>query len=659
MRQVSILLVPAVLSALLGGCERRQAPETGDRGHGAATAVTARMNQAVREGLPLGDPRDFQEARRGLIASDPDLRIQGPGGEIIWDMPAYGFIQGPAPDSVNPSLWRQAQLNNIPGLFEVTPGVVQLRGFDVSNMTLIEGKTGWIVVDPLTSVETAARAMAFARAHLAPRPIVAVIYTHSHIDHFGGVLGVLSPEEAAARQVRIIAPTGFMEAATSENILAGNAMGRRAAYQFGKDLDVSERGHVDTGLGKTIAFGSFGILPPTETVDRTPQEMTIDGVRFVFQNTPESEAPAEFTFYLPDLKAYCGAEVVSRNMHNIYTLRGARVRDALKWSGYIDQAIGLFGDVQVCFASHHWPIWGNEQVVDFLKKQRDLYRYMHDQTLRLANDGLTPGEIAERIELPASLAACFSNRGYYGTLRHNVRGVYQGYLGWYDGNPANLDPLPPRETAVRRVEYMGGEKAVLEKARASFEKGEYRWTAQVLNDLVFAAPQDTEARELLARTYEQLAYQAESGVWRDEYLTAALELRHGPPDKGIDLEDAAEMLRRTPPSHFFDSMAVRLNGPEAEGKDTAVNVVFTDRGECHVLWLENAVLHHRQGDPDPDADATIRITHDLFVRMLTGQAGIKETLFSDELETGGDRLALLRFLLLFEKPDARFPIVTP
>jgi len=658
MKYLSILFL-ACLLAVLGGCKTRQDPGADARGHTAPTAITARVNEAAGDELPLDDPRDFEEARQGLIASDPDLRVKGSGGDTIWDMPGYAFIQGEAPESVNPSLWRQAKLNNIHGLFEVAPGIYQLRGFDISNMTIIEGKTGWIIVDPLTSKESAAKAISFAREHLEPKPIVAVLYTHSHIDHFGGVLGILSPEEAAKNRVRIIAPSGFMEEATSENILAGIAMGRRAGYQFGRHLDVSERGHVDSGLGKTGAFGSFGILAPTETVDRTPQEMVIDGVRFIFQNTPGSEAPAEFTFYLPDFKAFCGAEVVSRQMHNVYTLRGAKIRDALKWSNYINQAIEMFGDADIYFASHNWPIWGNERILDFLKKQRDLYKYIHDQTLRMANAGLTPREISERIELPESLRTFFSNRGYYGTLRQNAKAVYQGYFGWYDGNPANLNPLPPEETAVKRVEYMGGADAVLQKAQASFDRGEYRWVAQVLNDLIFSDPGNKAARDLLANTYEQLGYQAESGVWRDEYLTAAHELRHGPPKKGIDMVAAMELLRRTPVSRFFDSMAVGLNGPDAEGRDTVVNIVFTDLDESYVLSLENAVLHHRKDDPDPEADAAIQLTHDLFLRMLTGQVGIKETLFSDELETSGNRVELVRFLSLFDKPQGTFPIVTP
>ena len=617
------------------------------------------MNDRVRETLPLDDQGDFEEARRGLIASAPHLQIKDADGAVIWDMPSFNFIEGPAPASVNPSLWRQAKLNNIHGLFEVTPGIYQLRGFDLANMTLIEGDTGWIVVDPLTTRETASAAIAFAGQHLEPRPVAAVIFTHSHIDHFGGALGVLSADEADRRHVPIIAPQGFMDEATSENVIAGVAMGRRAAYQFGRNLPASARGYVDTGLGKRVPFGNFGILAPNTIVDRSPQAMTIDGVRFVFQYAPESEAPAELTFYLPEFNAFCGAEIVSRNMHNIYTLRGAKVRDAYKWRHYIDEAIDLFGDADIYFASHHWPIWGNQKILNFLEKQRDLYQYIHDQTMRLANAGYTPREIAEQVTLPESLDMFFANRGYYGTLSHNTKAVYQAYLGWYDGNPAHLNPLPPEESAKRYVACMGGAEAVLTKARNAYDEGDYRWVAEVLNHLVFAEPNHQEAKLLLARTYDQLGYQAESGVWRSAYLTAAHELRHGTPDKGLDMEKAYELLKRTPPSKFFDSMAVRLDGPAAAGKTMVLNIVFTDIGEGYVLTLKNAVLRHKASPPDPAADVTLNITHDLFVRMLTGRAGLKETLFSDQLDVSGSRTDLLAFLMLLDRPEGNFNIVTP
>ncbi len=647
------------LATVFSACDKKRETDTDASGHTAPTTFTAKTNARVLEELPLDDQQDFIEARRGLIARHPNLQTKGPSGNIIWDQTAYEFIKGEAPASVNPSLWRQAKLNNIHGLFEVTKGIYQLRGFDLSNLSIIEGQSGWIIVDPSITTETTAMAIAFAREHLEEKPVVAIIFTHSHIDHFGGALGVMSAEEAKRNKVRIIAPKGFMEEATSENIIAGIGMGRRSEYQMGRPLDTSVRGHVDTGLGKTAAFGSVGILMPTESISRTPQELIIDGIRFVFQYTPESEAPAELTFYLPHAKVFCGAEVVSRNMHNVYTLRGTKIRDALKWSNYIDEVIGLFGEAEIYFGSHHWPIWGNERIVDFLKKQRDMYKYIHDQTMRLANTGYTPREISERIKLPKSLSQFFSNRGYYGTLRHNSKAVYQAYFGWYDANPANLNPLPPQESAVRTIEFMGGADAVLTKSRASFSKGEYRWVAEVLNHLVFAEPDNTEAKELLASAYDQLGYQTESGVWRNVYLTAAYELRHGVTSKGIDLKNAGGFLKLIPVSRFFDSMAVRLKGPEAEGKKMVVNFVFTDLKESYVLVVENSVLHHYQTDPDPKANATVTLTHELFLRLLTRQAGIKDTIFGDELETSGSRIDLVRFLTLFDMPKAAFNIVTP
>ncbi len=623
------------------------------------TEATIAANKKVLKELPIDDRQDFDDAQRGLIASDPDLRVENARGIVLWNPSSYAFEKGEAPASVNPSLWRQAKLNNIHGLFQVTEGIYQVRGYDLANMTIIAGQTGWIIVDPLTTQETAAAAIDLARKHLGNNPITAIIFTHSHIDHFGGVAGIISAEEAERKNVRVIAPYGFMEEVTSENIIAGTAMGRRSMYMYGNRLPRSERGHVDSGLGKCPAFGSFGILKPTEIVDHTPQEMMIDGIRFIFQHAPQSEAPAELTFYLPDFKTFCGAEVLSATMHNLYTLRGTKVRDALKWSSYIDEAIELFGDADVYFGTHHWPLWGNERIQEFLKKQRDLYKYIHDQTVRLFNEGYTPLEIADRIKLPESLRKPFYNRGYYGTLRHNARAVYQAYLGWYDGNPANLDPLPPREAGTRYVELMGGAEAVLVQAQRFFDHGEYRWVAELLNHLVFAEPENAGAKEMLARTYDQLGYQAESAVWRDVYLSGAYELRNGAPDKGGDFSRFRNILKQTSIPHFFDSMAVRLNALEAEGKRITVIISFTDRDQSYELALENAVLHHRKSGPDSRADATLRLTHDLFIRMLTGQADLKTTFSSGDLEIEGDPAEFARFFSLFDRPSGRFNIVTP
>lgn len=659
-----ILAMPFLVGALLGcdsgGTSDQIGASVSDSyGHTAPTSETAKINAAVIDALPLDDSQDFQDASKGLIARADSLLIAGPGDVPVWDIEAYNFIEGEAPASVNPSLWRQARLNNIHGLFKVTEGVYQLRGFDMANMSIIVGDTGWIVVDPLTARESAHAALEFAKLHLEAKPVVAVIYTHSHVDHFGGVLGVVSEESVRSGNVKIIAPSGFMAEATGENVIAGTAMGRRAMYMYGSQLARAERGHVDSGLGKAPVLGTVGILEPTDIVDRTPQRMTIDGVPFVFQNVPGSEAPAELTFYLPKQKAFCGAELVSRNMHNVYTLRGTKVRDALRWSAYIDEAIQLFPQSEVYFASHHWPMWGNTQITAFLKKQRDGYKYVHDQTLRLASQGYTPKEIAERLTMPSALETSFPNRGYYGTLKHNAKAVYQYYFGWYDGNPANLDPLPPEPAAKRYVKLMGGADAVLQQAQQDFDAGDYRWVAQLLNHLVFAEPNNKAAKALLAATYDQLGYQAESAPWRDVYLSGAYELRNGAPSRGIDLANSVDLLRSTPIARFLDLIAAMLNGPDAEGQQMVLNFVFTDLAETHVLVLENAVLNHYQQEPNKDADATIELTQAVFIRLLVGQAGARELLFSDDVSITGSELALLKFFSLLDKPNNVFNIVIP
>ena len=631
----------------------------GSQGNTAPTPQTTAANAAVPQTLPLDDPQDFADVRRGLLAGDGDVVITAADGRVIWDTRQYAFVDGAAPASVNPSLWRQTKLNDVHGLFEVAPGIHQVRGYDLANMSLIDGRTGWIVVDPLGSAETSAAALALARKTLGDKPVVAVIFTHSHVDHFGGVQGVLPADPAARAKIRVIAPKGFIEAATSENVMCGLGMGRRAVYMYGMPLERGPRGHVDTGLGKGPSRGSLSIVEPTDLVDHTPQPMTIDGVRFVFQYAPDSEAPAELTFQLPDAKAWCGAEVVTHNLHNLYTLRGAKVRDALRWSGYIDEALNLFPDTEVVFISHHWPVWGNARVRTFLTQQRDTYRYIHDQTVRLANEGRTPEEIAEELQLPASLRSVFSSRDYYGTVRHDAKAVYQLYFGWYDGNPAHLDPLPQPEAATRYVEAMGGGAAVLKRAREAFDTGDYRWAATLLDHLVFAEPDDREAREQLAATYDQLGYRAEAGPWRDEYLTGALELRRGVQGTATNPAAAADLLLHLPLDAFFASLAARLNGPRAEGKDTKINMVFTDLGETWVLWLENAVLHAAPRDADPGAAATVRLTHPMLVRLVTGQTGLRELVFSDELNVEGSRIALLSLLSLLDRPGPAFPIVTP
>lgn len=650
------LFLGLILALGVSACSDNES--IGEQGNTAATPATAEANEALASSLDLANEQDFIDASRGLIAAPEALQIVGPKGDIIWDMPSYSFITGEAPPSVNPSLWRQATLNNIHGLFEVTEGIYQLRGFDLSNMSLIRGERGWIVVDPLTTRETAEAAMQFARQHLGDAPITAVIFTHSHIDHFGGVLGVIGTSEKVDN-LEIIAPEGFIEEATSENVLAGTTMSRRAMFMYGSQLEHSPKGHVGSGLGKSPAFGSPGIAEPTRIIRTTGETHVIDGVKMVFQNAPGSEAPAELTFYLPRQKAFCGAELVSRNMHNIYTLRGTKVRDARIWSHYIDEAMQLFSQSEVYFGSHHWPLWGNENFIDFMGKQRDTYKYIHDQTLRYAAKGLTPKEIAETIVLPESLQQSFPNRGYYGTLKHNAKAVYQRYFGWYDGNPANLDPLPPADAAKRYVDVMGGADDVMESAQDAFDEGDYRWVAELLNHLVFAEPGNDDAAELLAATYDQLGYQAESGPWRDVYLTAALELRQGTPETGAGIEDAVDLIRATPLNQFMELLAVTLDGEKADGREFTLTIDFTDLGEVHTLELANAVLHHRPGKPPKEPNATIAITHELFIKLLTGGAGAKDIVFSDDVSVSGSRMDLVKFFGLLDPPDPVFEIVRP
>ena len=628
--------------------------------------ATLQANTRVKEKLNLLAAQDFAQANKGLIAKAPLTHIVDKTGRVVWDIQAYSFIKGEAPNTVNPSLWRQEKLNNIRGLFKISDGVYQVRGFDFANMSIIEGKTGWIIVDPLTAKETAAAALKFAQQHLGIKPIKAIIITHAHMDHFGGILGITTPEEVKEQGIRIIAPEGFMEAATSENIIAGIAMARRSSYMYGKDLPRNSAGHIGSGLGTGPAFGTFGILPPTELIVDNGTEKNIDGIDFIFQNANGSESIAELTFYLPQYKIFCGAELVSRNMHNLYTLRGAQVRNALDWSNKIDQALVMFNQAEIYFGSHHWPVWGNEEVKNFLAKQRDLYKYIHDQSVRLINQGLTSDEIAEQLTLPESLSKYFANRGYYGSLSHNAKAVYQYYMGWFDANPAHLAPLPKAQSSVRYIDLMGGEKNVLAKAEIWYLKGEYRWVAELLNHLVFANQDNESAKSLLAKTYRQLGYQAESGAWRNFYLTGAQELEQGVPNNGIDLASMEDILKNTPVDKFFESMSVRLNSEKSDNESYQVIINFTDINKRYLLTVNNSVLHHRliiHGDltfeQSYQVDATLSLTHGLFVKMLIGKAGLKDTLFSDQLSVEGSLIDLVSFFMLFDKPDSQFNIVTP
>jgi alkyl sulfatase BDS1-like metallo-beta-lactamase superfamily hydrolase len=627
--------------------------------HAPVTATVADANRALELSLPLADREDFEDAQRGLIGALSPAVVEGTGGRVVWSMEDYDFLDGERPDSANPSLWRQAQLLRFHGLFEVTPGIYQVRGLDLSNMTLVEGDTGVIVIDPLISSETAAAALALYRTHRGDKPVTGLIYTHSHIDHFGGAKGVVDVADVESGRVPVLAPEGFLEHAVSENVYAGPAMARRASYMYGALLEKGPAGQVSAGLGMTTSTGSITLIPPTRDIVRTGEEHTLDGVRMIFQLTPGTEAPAEMNFLFPDHRALCIAENATHNLHNILTLRGALVRDPRVWAGYLNETIELFGDdMDVLFAQHHWPRWGRERIVDFIAKQRDVYAYLHDQTLRLLNKGLTGKEIAEQVELPPSLEREWHCRGYYGSVSHNVKAIYQRYMGWFDGNPAHLWEHPPVEAAKRYVEFMGGAETVLEKARAAYEAGDFRWVAEVVNHVVFADPDNAAARELQAATLEQLGYGAENGPWRNFFLMGARELREGVAGTATTTAPA-DIVASLTTDQLFDSMAIRLDGPRAFDTTLTLNWIFPDIDARYLLTLENAVLTHIAGKQADDPDATITIDRGLLNRVLTGGADLQHELGSGGIRIDGDAAKLGELLSLFDPPDPNFAIVTP
>jgi len=624
----------------------------------AATATTAQANRAVAAAYALADPQDLAQASRGLVATLPSSVIRNAQGDVAWNGGQFAFIQGAAPDSVNPSLWRQEQLNNQAGLFKVTDGIWQIRGYDLANMTLVQGKTGWIVIDPLLTAEVAKTTLNFAMEHLGRKPVVAVIYTHSHVDHFGGVRGVVDEADVRAGKVPIIAPEGFMEHAVAENVLAGNAMTRRAHYQFGTPLAFGERGAVGSGLGKTVSVGSMGLIPPTDTVHKTGEERVVDGVRIQFMMANGSEAPAEFAFYFPDHKALCLSEVVTANMHNIYTLRGAQMRDALGWSKYINRMIDAFPQAEVAFRSHHWPVWGAARIHQHLANQRDAYRFIHDQAVGLLNQGRKMDDIANATYFPQGLKNDFSTHGYYGTLSHNLRAVYNFYLGYYDGNPATLDPLPVAEASRRYVKAMGGIDAVLQQARAAFDAGDYRWAAVLGNHAVMAEPGNEGARLQQAATLEQMGYQAESGVWRNAYLTGAQELRQGVKPVRLSTQ-GPDMVRGMTLEMIFDFLAVRLDHQKVDGLTLGTQVNFTDSHETYALELSNAVLNNTRGRTLEHPDATLSLTRPAFFKMLLAKVPLAQLVEAGEAKVEGNPKALGAVLGNLETFDPLFNIVTP
>jgi alkyl sulfatase BDS1-like metallo-beta-lactamase superfamily hydrolase len=603
--------------------------------------------------LPFDDVDDFAAAERGFLGTLDDPKIRNDKGDVVWDASTYDFVQGDAPDSVHPSLWRQSKLVAKHGLFEVVPGIYQLRGLDLSVMSVIEGDTGVIVVDPLISVETAAAAMALYRAHRGDRPIHAVIHSHSHIDHFGGVLGIVTQEDVDAGKVQIVVPEGFLEHSVAENVYAGTAMRRRAGYMYGAALDRGPRGQVGAGLGQTTSTGDATILPPTLEVRATGETHTIDGVEFEFQMAPGTEAPSEMHFYLPRYRALCMAENATHTLHNLLTLRGAVVRDPHIWSQYLTEAIERYGDeADVVFASHHWPTWGNEAVNEFLAIQRDLYGYLHDQTLRLLNQGYNGAEIAEQIQLPPALEASWSTHGYYGSVSHNVKAIYQRYMGWFDGNPARLWPHPPEALAERYVDAIGGIDRVVELAQAAFDSGDFRWAATLLDHAVFADADHAAARALYADTLEQLAYGAENGTWRNFYLSGATELREG--NFGTPTQTAAPLIiAQLTPEQLLDALAIRVNGPKAWDLDLAVDLTLTDLGRSFHLTLRNGVLIYVEREPDAATPLQLTLSKPRLIQLAGGDTE------SAGVELRGDAGVLQQILGVLDEADPNFEIVLP
>lgn len=589
---------------------------------------------------------DFENADRGFIGTIDPMVITAADGRVVFDGDAYGFIQGDAPDTVHPSLWRQSKLTSKHGLYEVVDGIYQVRGFDISNVTFVEGDNGVIVIDPLVSAETAAAAIALYREHRGDRPVSAVIYSHAHIDHFGGVLGVVDTDTT----VPIIAPEHFLEHAVSENVYAGVAMLRRGSYYDGHGLQADARGRLGIGLGPNASAGTIGLIAPTLTITRTGQEETVDGVRIVFQLTPNTESPSEMNFHFPDHRALCMAENTTHVMHNLLTLRGAQVRDPRIWSRYISEAIDLFArDADVVFASHHWPTWGNAELLDYLRTQRDLYAYLHDQSLRRMNQGYTGTELSEVIDLPVGLADEWGARGYYGSVSHNVKAIFQRYLGWYDGNPAHLWLLPPTDQGRRYVDLLGGADVALDAAERYRDEGDLRFAAELASHVVFAEAANERARDVLADVLERLGFGAENATWRNAFLTGAYELRGGEPAEALS---AAGMLTALTITQLFDTIAIRLDAERAGDTRLSVDWVFTDGGERYRMELSNGALTHHPTTREDAADATVTLTKPQLLALLGGAA-------PEPGAVEGDASVLATIIGLTDQPDPTFPMVAP
>jgi alkyl sulfatase BDS1-like metallo-beta-lactamase superfamily hydrolase len=619
------------------------------------TTHTTAAISASAASMPWADDQDAEDATRGFLGRSAARQIHAADGRVVWDLDAYRFLEEACPPTAHPSLWRQGRLLIEDGLFEVVPGIYQIRGYDLSVMSVLETDSGVVVVDPLISVETAAAAWELYVAHRGERAVRAVIYTHSHADHFGGVEGVVAREQVEAGDVQVIAPVGFMAHAIAENVFAGAAMTRRAGYMYGAALAKDPAGQIGAGLGQTTSTGRVSLIPPTLEITHTGQDVVIDGLRFVFQITPGTEAPAEMNFFLPDHAALCTAENTSHTLHNILTLRGAEIRDARAWADYLTETIDLFGgELDLVFASHHWPTWGRERALEFLEIQRDLYSYLHDQTLRLLNLGHVGSEIAEELQMPPALEAAWHTHGYYGSVSHNVKGIYQRYMGWYDGNPAHLWQHPPVAAAQRYVAAMGGVEAALRVARAAFDEGDYRWAAEVLDRILFADEGHEQARLLQAETFEQLAYGCENGTWRNVYLAGAHELRHGIFGTPVSSTGLAAALTV---EQVFASIAIRVDGPRAWQQRLTLSWVVD--GQVHVTELRNGTLIQRRAAEPVPGSTSITLDRLALIGLATGTLDFGTAVADGRVVVAGDAADLGVLMSVLSAPDPDFAIVTP
>ncbi|MEV0251615.1 alkyl sulfatase dimerization domain-containing protein [Nocardia sp. NPDC050712] len=655
-------LAAAGIGVSLSGCDEAGEVNPAATQTDPSEHVTA-ANQRAAATLPFDDTADFADADRGFLAALNPGVVRDATGKVVWDNDSYDFLGDPCPHSVHPSLWRQSQLTVKQGLYEIAPGFYQIRGLDLSNMTLIEGDTGVVVIDPLVSTETAAAGLALYRAHRGNRPVTGLIYSHSHVDHFGGALGVTTSADALAGRCPVLAPAGLVEHAVAENVYAGTAMARRAAYMYGAALPRGPKGQVSAGLGQTVSVGTVSLIAPTRDITRTGQQETVDGVRMVFQLTPGTEAPSEMNIYFPDRRILCMAENATHTMHNILTLRGALVRDAHVWSQYLTESINLYArQSDLVFSSHHWPTWGTDTIVEYLSRQRDLYAYLHDQTLRLLNQGYVGAEIAEQLQLPPQLARNWSTQGYYGSVSHNVKAIYQRYMGWFDGNPAHLWEHPPVENAKRHVDALGGTAEVLRKADKAYAAGDYRWAAQLANYAIFADPSSKKAKDLQASVFEQLGYGSENSTWRNFFLSGAHELRNG--SFGTPTQaNSKSLLGALTVVQAFDAMSLYINGPKAWDLRLVSDWRFRDENDrVHRVELRNGVLIHYDrfaGDGLPAPDATITLTRAALIGTILAGADVMAAVRKGDIAIEGNGAVLLQLKTVLDKPDPGFALVTP